>query len=146
MSEVCFLEKARVYIYAMDFTMMINKMVNHGNWREKDALKTEKLYKNFLFLNRKYGDFHSLPPSEDIDEFWHNHILDTERYHQDCQIIFGKYVHHYPYFGIDEHSTLDDLDNAFEKTQELHFKEFGEYIYSTRSANSKFLNFFLLKK
>jgi hypothetical protein len=66
-----------------------------------------------------------LPPSKDVDEFWHNHILDTKKYREDCQAIFGFYLDHYPYFGMDQESTKEDLNVAFEKMQRLHEQEFG---------------------
>ena len=39
-------------------------------------------------------------PSKEIDEVWHQHILDTEKYMTDCQEVFGRYVHHFPYSGL----------------------------------------------
>lgn len=107
-------------------------MVSHQKWRRHEAEKACELYRNFLYLNVKYPECAPLPPSDDVDEFWHNHILDTKKYAQDCQMIFGKYLHHYPYLGIDENSTMEDLKRYFQKTQELHFKEFGEYIYKVK--------------
>lgn len=120
------------YIFAIDFSNIIEKMVSHQKWRRNEAEKTCELYRNFLYLNVKYPEYAPLPPSEDIDEFWHNHILDTKKYIQDCQVIFGGYFHHYPYFGIDGVSTMKDLQQSFQKTQELHHQEFGEYIYAVR--------------
>lgn len=110
---------------AKDFSMIINKMVKHLGWKQKEAEAACSLYRNFLFLHKKYGHEHSLPPSEEIDEFWHNHILDTKKYRQDCQVIFGRYLDHYPYFGIDGKTNLTDLNHAFETTQQFHQQEFG---------------------
>lgn len=115
---------AKQYLDLIDFSKIINKMVITDRWVKKDALQTCQFYKNFLFL-KKYGKEYEIPPSLDIDEFWHYHILDTEKYEQDCQAIFGYYLDHYPYFGIDANSNRQDLDNAFQTVQELHFKEFG---------------------
>lgn len=126
------IDEAKKYIYAIDFTPIIHKMVHHLNGRRSEVEKACELYRNFLFLQKKYGDKHMLPPSEEIDEFWHNHILDTAKYRQDCEIIFGRYLDHYPYFGIDEKTDLNDLDNAFKMTQELHLKEFGYIIEGIR--------------
>ena len=138
------LAKARSYIYSIDFSNIIHKMVKHQGWLYKDAQKTCQLYRNYLFLKRKYGSKHALPPSKDIDEFWHLHILDTKSYRQDCVAIFGEYLDHYPYFGIDKTSNFDDLNQAFSKMQELHEHEFGEKIYQSRSLISKLLFFFHL--
>src|SRR5687767_9924066 len=95
------LEQAKAYIYAIDFKHIINKMVKYDDWLRRDAENTCELYRNFLYLNKKYGKERQLPPSEDVDQFWHNHILDTEKYRADCDAIFGHYLHHYPYLGID---------------------------------------------
>lgn len=124
-------EQARQYINAIDFSNIINKLVNYHGWLRKEALAVCEMYRRFLFLNKKHQE--SLPPSEEIDEFWHMHILDTKKYIVDCQHIFGKYFHHYPYFGIDDKTDQMDLDNAFEKTQKLYASEFnGQQIYVTR--------------
>jgi hypothetical protein len=94
------LEAAKTHIYAIDFSRIIDKMVQHQGWRYKDALKVSEQYRNYLFLNKKYAEGEPLPPSEDIDEFWHNHILDTKQYRRDCNAIFGQYYDQY-------HTCLD---------------------------------------
>lgn len=140
------IEEAKKHIKSIDFSMIIEKMIKLDGWLKKDAEETCQLYRNFLFLKRKYGsDGINIPPSKDVDEFWHYHILDTEKYHVDCMAIFGRYLPHYPYFGIDKHSTFADLDAAFEKVQNLHFKEFGYYIFTTRQGRNIFINYFFNK-
>lgn len=128
------LEEAKVYIDSIDFSMVIDKIIMTKSWKKKDVLKICEYYKNFLFLNKKYGsETCQLPPSDEVDEFWHNHILDTHKYTKDCDVIFGRYLHHYPYFGIDDKSNMQDLQKAFDHMQELHKKEFGDHIYRVRS-------------
>lgn len=140
------LEEAKNYINSIDFTEINNKLVNYGGWRRKDVMKTCEQYRRFLFLMKKYDDGNgTLPPSEDMDEFWHSHILDTVAYIRDCQAIFGKYMHHYPYFGIDGKSDMNSLNNAFEKTKELYRKEFSEPILATRSHYPAVIYYFLKK-
>ena len=134
------LEEAKRYLDLIDFSMIINKMVVFDDWLRADAEVTSQFYKNFLFLKKKYAREYEMPPSLDIDEFWHYHILDTEKYQTDCEAIFGYYLHHYPYFGIDAASTREDLNNAFQIVQDLHVKEFGSLIYPTRTSRSKWVN------
>lgn len=137
---------AKAYIDAIDFSMIIKKMVEHQGWLQEEAEIVSNLYRNFLFLNKKYGDIHSaLPPSEDIDEFWHNHILDTKNYRKDCEAIFGIYFDHYPYFGIDGRTNFNNLESAFETTQKLHIKEYGEPIFQVRNIWSNLVAFFKKK-
>ena len=131
--HVTSLEEAKAYIYAIDFSQVIDRMVKKDKWKRSEALKACEFYKNYLFLVKKYNDIGvGIPPSDDVDEFWHNHILDTQKYIHDCDVIFGRYLQHYPYFGIDEKSNMQDLNRAFEKMQQLHKKEFGDYVYRVR--------------
>ncbi len=37
------------------------------------------------------------PWSDDLDLFWHEHILDTMKYAQDCKCIFGHFIQHDPH-------------------------------------------------
>ena len=134
--------KAKSYIYNIDFSNIINKLVNHLGWLKQDALEVCEMYRNFLFLNKKYGNTVSLPPSEDIDEFWHQHILDTYYYQRDCQAIFGIYFEHYPYFGIDGKTNFGDLEKSFEQMLKIYLQEFGEALYTVRGPISKMIAFF----
>ncbi|GAB4393940.1 MAG: hypothetical protein Tsb005_14340 [Gammaproteobacteria bacterium] len=131
------LEEAKQYIYSIDFSAIIFKMTTREGWLKNDALLACRWYRNFLFLNKKYGFEPMMPPSEDIDEVWHHHILDTQNYAKDCNAIYGKFMHHYPGFGIDGKTDMNDLNSAFHKMQKLHFEEFGEYLYEIRGSLKK---------
>ncbi len=134
--EVPSLESAFNYIYSIDFSMLIYKITRPDPniariWDEDSALKIVKYYKNYLWLLRKYSQAHPIiPPSVDIDEIWHHHILDTYKYQEDCAAIFGQYLHHYPYFGMRGESDYLELERTFKITQQLHLEEFGEKIES----------------
>ncbi len=126
------MEKAKKYIDRMDLEPIIRKLTDPSyyldRWNRKDVQTGVKLYRNFLYLKKKYGKRHPIVPSEEIDEIWHAHILDTRKYIKDCQAIFGEYLHHYPYFGIGSKADKQALEAAFNQTQELYFQEFGEYL------------------
>ncbi len=123
-------------IQRLDFSMIVYKITQPDPsiamlWDEESAIQAIGYYKNYLWLLRKYSELHSvIPPSIEIDEIWHHHILDTYQYEKDCLMIFGQFLHHYPYFGMRGEQDKIDLYNKFEITQQLHFKEFGEYIFS----------------
>jgi hypothetical protein len=136
------LEQATVYILTLDFNPIINKLVNYLGWSRSHALEVCTMYRRFLILHKKYGQQYTLPPSEDIDEFWHMHILDTKRYRIDCETIFGYYLDHYPYLGIDETTNFKDLEKAFTEAQKLYAQEFnGELILEVRGTWAKILAF-----
>ena len=123
------LTKAKKLINTVDLSSTINRLVKVHHWKEAWALKAVQQYRNYLFLKFKYGKTHSLPPSSDIDEVWHAHILHTEEYTEFCQNVFGFFLHHHPHHGKDNELTDVDIAKAFEQeTQKLYYLEFGEYI------------------
>ncbi|MDR3016945.1 MAG: glycine-rich domain-containing protein-like [Delftia acidovorans] len=134
------LEQSRIYIESMDFSMLFLKLTqpdpNIAILWSNDALEMAiRYYKNFLWINRKYyQSYDHIPPSSEIDEIWHHHILDTEKYFKDCYNIFGHYFHHYPYFGMRGPEDNKKMHDSFKITQDLHFKEFGSYIMGFDSA------------
>jgi hypothetical protein len=125
------LELVRDYIDAIDFTRMKAKIGDkeHGlKWSAEKIAYIEHQYKNWLYLRRIFEN-ELLPPSTDIDEFWHYHILDTHAYHRDVAKIFGYYLHHYPYFGLRGKDDYQNQQDAFENTQRRYQAEYGEPIY-----------------
>jgi hypothetical protein len=93
-------------------------------WSQLQAEASEVQYKRFLKLCVLYEG--RVVPTRDIDEMWHAHILDTKAYIEDCQRVFGSYLHHFPYFGLRDDEDAKDLANAFAETVVLFKKHFGE--------------------
>lgn len=89
-------------------------------WTEEKAETTEKWYKRFLLLHLLYGD--AAPCTEEIDEFWHTHILYTREYTRDCRDIFGSYMHHVPCNDLSDKDVLEDMQRATKETM-ARFKE-----------------------
>ena len=90
----------------------------------REVERAEAGYRQFLKLAAKYPDA-PIVPSEEVDEFWHMHILDTQRYGADCERIFGYMIHHDPYSGLD---GVEDEARHFAlaaKSDELAEREFG---------------------
>lgn len=99
------------------------KLVKNG-WSRLKADQTEVLYRRFLWLALLYPDA-PLVPTEDVDKFWHQHILDTRKYALDCEQLFGYFLHHCPYFGMRDEADKAEMRSAFRLTCELYEKEFG---------------------
>ena len=93
-------------------------------WTLEEADEAEIWYKRFLLLNFKYPD-QSIIPTKIIDAFWHQHILDTQKYAEDCECVFGYFLHHFPYFGLRGEEDAANLEKAFQLTLPLFEKEFG---------------------
>ncbi len=119
------LEKARLYIEQMDLDYIVEAMCATDyplpRWNAADAAHCLKLYKNFLWLQKKYHP-EFLVPTREIDEFWHNHILVTKKYFEDCENIFGHYLHHEPASPNEDPQTL--VENYL-KTKQYYLDEFG---------------------
>ncbi|WP_420473205.1 glycine-rich domain-containing protein [Noviherbaspirillum sp. ST9] len=93
-------------------------------WTREEADRRELEYKRFLALVAKYPD-EAIVPDKEVDKFWHAHILDTMKYAEDCQHVFGYFLHHFPYFGMRDEEDAVNLANANERTRSLYRQEFG---------------------
>lgn len=122
------LEQIKQDINNSNLSYLVDYLINIKRWSRREALDATQQYRNFVFLHRKYKDT-TLPPSRDIDEVWHAHILHSQEYHEFCNLIFGEYWHHNP----DANGSLEEYQALFDQnTQELYKKEFGDYIYDIR--------------
>lgn len=105
-------------------------------WSAAQCNEAEIEYKRFLALKRSYPE-RGIVPHGTIDKFWHQHILDTEKYAQDCNELFGYFLHHYPYFGMNGEQDAQNLTEAFEETRILYRKHFGvDYIGAAKRCKA----------
>ena len=104
-------------------------------WSRKYADRMELGYRRFLTLMAKYPDA-TIAPTMDIDEFWHYHILDTLKYAEDCQNVFGHFLHHFPYLGMRGEDDTAVHDAAGETMQKLYEEEFGEPLSDLTAPNA----------
>jgi len=100
--------------------------VRGEGWTREHADAIEIAYKNFLTMLVKYPeDAEQIAMSEDTDEFWHTHILQTRKYADDCQAVFGDFLHHSPHLEDITPAYLEEKNASVEKTRLLYEKEFG---------------------
>jgi hypothetical protein len=93
-------------------------------WTREYADRMELAYKRFLTLLATHPE-ETVAPSKDVDKFWHGHILDTLKYAEDCDKMFGNFLHHFPYFGMRGAEDAANLARAAENTRRLYLEEFG---------------------
>jgi hypothetical protein len=93
-------ERVRV-IDSLDMGPVIFKLASElGPMADMEEIETDvRDYRKFWFLCHKYPKM-TLVPTKGIDRVWHAHILDTKKYAEDCQVVFGYFLHHFPYFGM----------------------------------------------
>lgn len=111
----------------IDLTPISRKLLleKTAQWTAESVANAEKLYRRFLVLHAVFP-FENLVPTKVLDEYWHQHILDTRKYAQDCEFLFGEFLHHDPYFGIAGEDDRLMNQKAFAWTQSLWESVFGE--------------------
>jgi len=90
---------------------------------ELDVMEGE--YRKFLALHLLYPDA-DVVPCKVVDEIWHQHILDTAAYREDCDRIFGRFLDHFPYFGMRDARDAQDLEDAYADTVDRYRAAFGD--------------------
>lgn len=118
------LQEALKRVYQLDFTMLKRKLVEEQGWTTETCDEVEDLYRKFLALTARYRD-EKICPTGPIDTFWHAHILDTRAYARDCQVVFGEFLHHFPYFGMRGPEDKAALERTFRDSVEKFIMHFG---------------------
>ncbi|WP_197065219.1 hypothetical protein [Massilia sp. 9096] len=100
--------------------------ISGEGWSLDKAAAVEKEYRRFLCLMKLFPN-EDTAPIVDVDTFWHYHILDTMKYAADCEQVFGYFLHHYPYVGMDgsEEDAQYRLSSG-KRMQELYESVFGD--------------------
>ena len=96
------------------------RVAKHMQWIPAYAEVVDSEYRKFILLaamdnNAVYG------MSGPVDEFWHQHLVDTVDYHAMCDAVAGYFIHHIPNEPdeTDQSSyqvTLRDLNHYFDKS------------------------------
>jgi len=114
---------AEVAVFPIDLEPVKFCLIKKKKWSLSKADKVGDLYIKFLKLIEIYPD-KSIVPTEAIDEMWHMHILDTRKYQADCQKLFGRFIHHFPYYGVRNSDDESAMKESFEETVILFEKHF----------------------
>ena len=93
-------------------------------WSPERARAIETEYRRFLYLMKAFPRI-EMAPLKDVDTFWHYHILDTMKYARDCEQVFGYFLHHYPYLGMEGENGEEMQQRAGERMRELYQSTFN---------------------
>ena len=88
-------------------------------WSKTNVREAVGMYQMFLYLCWKYPR-KVIVPTFEVDLVWHEHILHTKKYAADCEMLFGKFLHHNP----SNESSETKIYNGFRETLKLIRKEF----------------------
>ena len=114
----------RARIWAINLDGPKHKLVVEKGWSLATADQAELSYKQFLYMNARYPSA-GFVPTKLVDMIWHEHILDTAAYAEDCDRIFGRFLHHFPYFGLRGAEDAQKLTDAFAETRRAFIAELG---------------------
>lgn len=95
-----------------------------------DVSKAEKQFKKYVYLLLVTGQKLTVP-SDDVDEYLHAAILHSELYHQFCNDIFGRYLHHQP----EEGRSQEDVKQGHDELAELSRTHFGGVFFEFNLAD-----------
>ncbi len=121
-----------------NFELAIQKLVE-SNPKQWDFVRAEKAvldYQRYMAVTKALGGV-QLVPNGDIDEIWHMHILDTRAYMQDCDVLFGEYLHHYPYFGMLGEENQQQWFDVQSQSEQFWQHLFNEPLYRNDSVAQK---------
>lgn len=121
-------EEALVRLASLDLSMIRLKLadpVEGKGWNAQQLDLAEQEYRRFLALHLMYSE-DAIVPCGLVDDIWHQHILDTRAYAQDCDNIFGAFLHHFPYFGMRGEQDAAQLIFAYDTTLDRYTAAFGQ--------------------
>ncbi len=130
----CFIQN----LSALDLNPIAYKLMNPEGGEGLTPQLTKQAiaqYLMFLCLVSLYPH-QPLVPTLLADQVWHCHILDTAKYVEDCQMLFGRFIHHFPYFGVRSESDRQQLNTNFTHTQDL-LKQHFELSINTKNEEPK---------
>jgi len=130
------LAEALELVNTLDLERITQKVRHKLGWDAERANQAEQQYRHYLALLLVYPDKQIAPPSNDADEIWHGHILDTLAYHIDCQVLFGSYLHHYPSYGTPQEKLT--MAHAREMTEALYEQHFGNNLKEADASAEAF--------
>jgi|GEM_PF-1421545 len=108
----------------LDWGPIAYKLKLHG-WTRQEVNNALIQYAIFLLLIYLHPGCR-LVPTQRIDVVWHCHLEDTFKYSQDCWVLFGRFIHHFPYFGLRGEADRQELEDAFAKTKDLLLPYLGD--------------------
>jgi hypothetical protein len=112
-------------LQTLDWQTIRHHLLNSDEGRDftrAQAARAIWQYGLFLFLAQQYPGMR-LVPTKEIDGVLHAHIATERQYHDDCQTLFGGFVHHSA--GLGTRGDRTQWLEAFNRTKQLFEKTFG---------------------
>jgi hypothetical protein len=117
---------AKRHINRLDLSPVRRKMIEKLGWDSGKTEDVEPEYKRFLdALAHKDTQEVISPPTEEVGEFWHQHILDTRKYRADCERGFGRCMDHTPGLASEQQAEADARHKRVYQDYDIDSMYFG---------------------
>jgi hypothetical protein len=133
LKAACSRKTGRMIPEELQLNSVRDALIEKQGWSLERAEAARAEYVRFLTLLQRRPGFMLIPwlteeGQDDLDEFWHQHILDTAKYAADCNALFGRIIHHNPHLL---RGSSDEKDAA-EKTERLYARTFSSGSYGRK--------------
>lgn len=111
-------------VAALDLTPVAQQLIDYRGWTPERTASIERRYRRFLYLKTTMPEG-SASPTREVDEFWHQHIINTRRYGPDCEAVAGRFLHH-TLLSPDDPAEAGALNAVWLATQAIYESLFEE--------------------
>ncbi len=119
-------------IAAIDLAPIATQMVRDQEWSQARAASAERRYRRFLYLKTILPEGNASPTHE-VDQFWHQHIINTRKYGPDCEHAVGHFLYH-SFLSPEEEADAATLHAIWLDTQAAYEALFEEPYEGTIGA------------
>ena len=98
-------------VLAMDLNPVVGQLVTYRNWTAERATAAERRYRRFFYLKAALPEGNASPTPE-VDEFWHQHIINTRAYEPDCLRVAGRFLHH-TFLSPDDPAEAREIESVW---------------------------------
>jgi hypothetical protein len=95
----------------IDLTAVMAHVAEDTGLGAADLERAEDLYRKFLTLVAANTTGKAVVPPRIADYVWHAHITFTRQYAADCELLFGRFLHHDIQDGDTTESYADTVFN-----------------------------------
>jgi hypothetical protein len=114
--------RKRKSVDELDLSAIAAGVAKRHGWPADRVKEAEHEYRKFLYLMLLNPGSTLVPWSNDLDLFWHEHILHTQEYAGDCQRLFGRFINHDPTISRDSAAET----KAKARTANAYHSTFGK--------------------
>lgn len=104
-----------------DYVFLRDRVMDEYAWDMERAEATIVEYLRFMEMLAESPRM-ELIASTDVDLVWHEHIMDTTNYANDCITLFGQFLHHRRARTLAERKAIA---GSYEKTKEHYAKRYN---------------------